>query len=175
MSKKGRKPITISNIFITYKLRVITIKGRYGELSFRLKGLFFIFLVRNNIFIRPCYKKYNNLWGTYFSCISNILFGTNFMFKDTLIIDGVGYSFDLDKKSLLVDIGFSKVVNITIPSELYCKLSNNKDKLHIRSINNIALGDFCHVIKNLRRYNPYKKIGIRSINEIKVLKSRNKK
>ncbi|MGX7458821.1 hypothetical protein [Candidatus Vidania fulgoroideorum] len=176
MSKKGRRYIMISNVYIRYSRYNINILGKYGATSLRLRGRFFLFLLNNfNLIIRPYNLTYISLWGTYFSYISNMCTGVTFMFKDTLIIDGVGYGFKLDLDTLLINIGFSNILRLSIPYGVYCSLDTSNSRLLLRSVDNITLGNFCYIIKNLRKYNPYKKIGIRSLGEFKFLKVRNKK
>ncbi|MGX7589795.1 hypothetical protein [Candidatus Vidania fulgoroideorum] len=176
MSKKAIRFINISNTSIIYSFHTINISGVYGVNSLYLKRKFFLFIPNfSNLLIRPLDFNYNSLWGTYFSCISNMCIGVTIMFKDTLIVDGVGYSFNINLDTLLVDIGFSNKVSFTIPNGLYCSISSDHTKLFLKSTNNIILGDFCYTLKNLRKYNPYKKIGIRSLDEFKPIKIRSKK
>ncbi|MGX7585965.1 hypothetical protein ACWNYH_00765 [Candidatus Vidania fulgoroideorum] len=176
MSKKGSKRIPFKNVFFTYSKGIFSSKGYLGTRRLVIKGVFFIFVSRyRSLLIRPVSILNNVLWGTYYSHISNCIYGVSVGFTKTIVSDGVGYFFEIKKNNLIVSAGFSSLSVFFIPNFIFCIVNSSKCEVIIKCIDNIKLGDFCSSITKIRKYNSYKRCGIRMIDDDIILKPRNKK
>ena len=106
MSRIGKKEIIIpSGVEVKKDGDVLSVKGPLGELSRSFKGDLDI-LIENNIIKVSPKKELENLalWGTFASHISNMIDGVTKGFKKTLLIEGVGFKFQLEGANLLLNI-----------------------------------------------------------------------
>ena len=167
MSRIGKKPIIIpSNVEISNINNIITIKGPLGE---------------QHLFIRPeikinfnspllelqCIqetKELKSYHGLVRALVANIVSGVCKPYIKILILEGVGYKFNLSATQLSLNIGYTHIISFTIPDTLSLKLES-ATKLAISGINKEQVGYFAAKIRILRIPEPYKGKGILYENE----------
>jgi large subunit ribosomal protein L6 len=66
-------------------------------------------------------KSCRSLHGLTRALIQNMVTGVNETFTKTLIAEGVGYKFQVDKAKIILNVGFSHPVEFPIPPDLAIK------------------------------------------------------
>jgi large subunit ribosomal protein L6 len=167
MSRIGKNPITIpAKTEVSLKDDVLRVKGPLGELSRSFaKGVEIVIegnevkvqLVEDTIFAHA-------LWGTVASHIKNMIHGVNELFVKKLIVEGVGFKSAVSGKELVLNLGFSHPVNISIPASL--NVTAEKNIIAISGINKEDVGSFAALVRAKKKPEPYKGKGIRYENEV---------
>lgn len=104
------------------------------------------------------------------SLIKNMILGTTFLFKKKLQIVGVGYRAQVNGKILILNVGYSHPILLTIPETIDVKIEANTN-LIITSINKEYVGLLTSKIRASRPPEPYKGKGIRYTDEIVLRKA----
>ncbi len=102
--------------------------------------------------------------GTYASHVRNMIEGVNAGFTKKLLIEGVGYKWDVQGKTLNLSLGFSHPVKMTIPEGL--TVAVEKGILSIAGFDKELVGQFAANVRALKKPEPYKGKGIRYDGEV---------
>ena len=102
--------------------------------------------------------------GTYASHVRNMIEGVNKGFAKKLLVEGVGYKWDVQGKNLNLALGFSHPVKVAIPEGL--TVAVEKGALNISGFNKELVGQFAADVRALKKPEPYKGKGIRYEGEI---------
>ena len=165
MSRIGKKPISIpAGVEASVQANVLTVKGPKGTLSFAHRREVEV-VVNEEVSVNKIgsTKLAQALWGTTAKIIANMFEGVTAGFTKQLELNGVGYRMNIQGKKLVLALGFSHPVEMTIPEGLEAKIENNV--LTISGIDRQAVGQFAAVIKKLKPVEPYKGKGFRYVGE----------
>jgi large subunit ribosomal protein L6 len=162
MSRIGKLPITIpENVDVNYNEKEIVIKGKFGTLTQNLPDV--INLTQENqiltVGLKTETKKVRALHGLYRTLINNMVVGVSEQFDLTLILKGVGYRAAVQGKEIVLNLGYSHPVNISIPEEISVEVVKNTT-VNLKSCNKELLGLFAANIRSWRQPEPYKGKGI---------------
>lgn len=102
--------------------------------------------------------------GTYASHIRNMIEGVTTGFSKKLLIEGVGYKWDVQGKTLNLSLGFSHPVKLAIPEGLTVTIE--KGVLAIAGPDKELVGQFAANVRALKKPEPYKGKGIRYESEV---------
>ena len=102
--------------------------------------------------------------GTYASHVRNMIEGVNKGYVKKLLIEGVGYKWDVAGKNLNLSLGFSHPVKMTIPDGLTVTI--DKGVLSISGFDKEMVGQFAANVRELKKPEPYKGKGIRYEKEV---------
>jgi len=168
MSRIGKKEIDIPiDTDIKIENNIIHIKGKNGELKCPVLAGVLLKLKDKKLFVN--YENHNKKCKPYSglmrSLIYNMIVGINNKFLKTLIVEGVGYKFHLEKEFIVLNMGYSHVIKIYIPENLEVKLDSST-KMKIFGIDKQQVGLFASKIRSIRPPEPYKGKGIRYDDEI---------
>ena len=162
MSRIGKKTIDIpQNVSIIIENKNVKIKGKYGSLE---KSFLDYINIENNdgkIFVTRINdtKKVKSYHGLTRALIQNMIVGVNQKFSKTLIAEGIGYKFQVDKKTLILNVGFTHPVQFSIPDDLAIQL-DSPTKISISGIDKEKVGFLAAKIRGMRPPEPYKGKGI---------------
>lgn len=162
MSRIGKKAIEIpKDVSITLENEKILVKGKHGILERTILNILNLELNNQNLIItrKDDTKKSREYHGLIRALVQNMVTGVSQKFSKTLIAEGVGYKFQLDKTILLLNVGFTHPVEFIIPSELSIKLES-PTKIQITGINKEQVGLLAAKIRDMRPPEPYKGKGI---------------
>ena len=168
MSRIGKLPIIIpSNVIINYTTPTLKIKGQFGELSIHLPDSLKIEQQKNELTVVPIIKtrKSSALYGLYRSLINNMIVGVSKKFTLVLILQGVGYKAIVKENLLILNLGYSHIIQLEIPKNISVTVIKNT-VLNLVSCNKEELGLFAARIRFYRLPEPYKGKGIRYETEI---------
>ncbi len=168
MSRIGKQKLNIPNgTTVSLDKNALTVKGPKGELKRNFdENIIKINISEDGITSETIRndKFSKSLWGTYMSHIENMIEGVNNGFEKKLIIEGVGFRWEVKADKLQLSIGFSHPVFIDIPKTV--SVVAEKSNLTISGIDKEAVTLFAMQVRKLKRVEPYKGKGIRYIDEV---------
>jgi len=160
--------ITINNIN-----KKLYFEGLLGVLSLTFINEILFFYKKNQlILIHNSQKNKKSILNLYNKLIKLKIKGVLQGFKLNLILKGIGFKAFVENNNLILKLGFSHNIIITIPSNI--KVISQVNNLIFSSIDFIFLTQFVHFIKNHKKPEPYKGKGLLLKNE-KILKKEGKK
>lgn len=162
MSRIGKKIIEIpKTVSIEIENGKIKIKGNHGNLEKEFLDLVTFELNENKLIIKrkDDKKSSKSYHGLLRSLVQNMVLGVTQTFSKTLIAEGIGYKFQLEKKKLILNVGFSHPVEFLIPDDLVIKLES-ATKISIVGIDKEKVGFLASKIRSVRPPEPYKGKGI---------------
>jgi large subunit ribosomal protein L6 len=167
MSRIAKKAITIpAKTTATYSDGAFSVKGPLGEIKKTFDQDISIIIANNEITISPAREDIPNiaLWGSYASHIKNMLAGVNKVYERKLIIEGIGFKADVKGKDLILAVGFSHLVTLSVPDGI--KVVSDKSGITVSGIDAEKVGQFAAQIRAVKKPEPYKGKGIRYSDEV---------
>lgn len=167
MSRIGKKPIILpDDVNITISNNCVTVHGKFGSLEKIFQNHISLELINNvlTINLNNTTKEAKAYYGLSRALLYNMILGVSLKFEKILILEGVGYKFQLENNKLILTIGFSHPVIFLIPDTINAILES-PTKLILSSINIEDVGLLAAKIRNVRPPEPYKGKGIRYHNE----------
>jgi large subunit ribosomal protein L6 len=175
MSRVGKKAIDIpKDVSITLNNNKITVKGKNGILERAIVDILNYELTETQLVITRQNETKNcrSLHGLMRALIQNMVTGVSEKFTKTLVAEGVGYKFQVDKAKIVLNVGFSHPVEFPIPSDLDIK-AESPTKILISGIDKEKVGFLAAQIRDMRPPEPYKGKGIMYAGE-KILRKAGK-
>lgn len=167
MSRVGKKPIALpEKTEITISGSTMTVKGPNGSLAREIPAVLDVVVTGREVQVSP--KKdapaSSVMWGTFSSHLKNMIEGVVTPFVRKLLIEGVGYKWEVKGETLHLNIGFSHPIDLKIPKDV--KIVIEKGVFVATSINKDSIGQFVSQVRALRKPEPYKGKGIRYETEV---------
>ena len=169
MSRIGKQPVVVPG---GVKVRVadgkVNVEGPKGKLELayhRNMKVEFDEAGKAVKVTRPDDERLNRaLHGLTRSLISNMVLGVTKGFEKKLTIEGVGYQARMDKKAIVLTVGFANPITLTPPDGVAVALT---DPTHIvvTGADKQKVGQFAAEIRAARPPEPYKGKGVRYENE----------
>jgi large subunit ribosomal protein L6 len=162
MSRIGKKAIEIpKEVSIIIENEKIIVKGKHGTLERTFVNILNLELNNKTLILtrKDDTKKSREYHGLIRALIQNMVNGVNDKFSKTLIAEGVGYKFQVEKTTLILSVGFTHPVEFLIPSDLSIKLES-PTKISISGIDKEKVGFLAAKIRDMRPPEPYKGKGI---------------
>lgn len=162
MSRVGKKLIKIpKGVTIALNGNTISVKGKHGNLEQDFKNIVNINLTDTELSINRINEEKitKSYHGLIRALVQNMVTGVDELFSKTLVLEGVGYKFQVNGKTLVLSAGFSHTIDFAIPDDLQVKLES-PTKIIISGINKEKVGFFASKIREKRPPEPYKGKGI---------------
>lgn len=162
MSRIGKKKISVpKTVSILLEKEKIIAKGQHGTLEKTFNNFITLELEETNLQVHRSNetKECRSYHGLMRSLIQNMITGVNQKFKKTLIAEGVGYKFQLDKKELILNMGYTHPIQFTIPEDLTIQMES-PTRISITGIDKEKVGFLAAKIRSIRPPEPYKGKGI---------------
>lgn len=167
MSRLAKRPIAIpAKTEITVSGGFVTVKGPKGTLSKPLNRLVGIEVVAEGVQVSSKSEgiEARATLGTYASHVRNMIEGVTAGFQKKLLVEGVGYKWDVQGKTLNLALGFSHPVKLAIPDGLTVTIE--KGVLTVAGFDKELVGQFAANVRALKKPEPYKGKGIRYEGEV---------
>ena len=168
MSRIGRQPVVIpAGVTVTVEDgNKITVKGPKGTLERVLAPEMDIKVENDTVVVtRPNdLKKMKSLHGLTRTLINNMVTGVSQGFTKELEVNGVGYRAAKQGNKLVLNLGYSHVVEMIDPEGIETAVDGNK--ITVKGINKEKVGQFAAEIRDKRRPEPYKGKGIKYVDEV---------
>jgi large subunit ribosomal protein L6 len=171
MSRIGKNPISIpSNVTLTLKDNVVTVKGKLGELSQEFSDVTVTVEDGTLLVERSSDNKVQRAkHGLYRALINNMIVGVSEGFTKELELVGVGYRASNQGQKLDLALGFSHNIVIEVAPEVVVETISEKGKnpiIKLTSYDKQLLGMITAKIRSYRRPEPYKGKGIKFVGEV---------
>ncbi|MBC7971007.1 MAG: 50S ribosomal protein L6 [Verrucomicrobia bacterium] len=167
MSRIGKRPIDIpGKVTITLDGQSVTVKGPKGELSRILPGEVAIaqegetLLVTRQNESRAARQRH----GLCRTLVANMVEGVSQGFQRRLEIQGVGYRAQVQGRNLVLNVGYSKPIEVEPPAGIQVAVENNTNVV-VSGIDKEIVGNTAARIRAVRPPEPYKGKGIRYAGE----------
>lgn len=164
MSRIGKLPVPIPEK-VSVELQennYMVVKGPKGELKRPLHPAMSIEVRENQVVVtRPDDSKFNrSLHGLTRQLIANMIEGVSNGFSKKLQIIGVGYRAEMKGKKLVLTIGYSHPIVVSVPDSLKLE-TPSPTEIMVSGINKELVGLVAAKIRSFRKPEPYKGKGIR--------------
>ena len=163
MSRIGRQPIVIpSAVKVKIEGDRVTVSGPKGELSRQFHRDMDIRLDDGQLLVsRPSDRpEHRSLHGLTRSLLANMVTGVTEGFSKMLELHGVGYRVQLQGQKLVLQVGYSRPVEITPPPEISVTVVGTS-RVMVEGISRELVGQVAADIRAVRPPDPYKGKGIR--------------
>ena len=153
MSRIGRQPVVIpAGVTVTVADgNVVTVKGPKGTLERVLAPEMDIKVENDTVVVtRPNdLKKMKSLHGLTRTLINNMVTGVSQGYTKELEVNGVGYRAAKQGNKLVLNLGYSHVVEMIDPEGIETAVDGNK--ITVKGINKEKVGQFAAEIRDKRR------------------------
>lgn len=162
MSRIGIKPVKIlDGVSVELGPVEATIKGEQGELKVALPHGVKVTEKNGELIVSRIsdLKHYRALHGTIRALLQNAIVGAKEGFTKKLELVGIGYRAALEGNDLVLQLGFTHPVRMSIPEGLTVKIEKNV--ISITGRDKHRLGQFAAEVRQVRPPEPYKGKGVR--------------
>lgn len=166
MSRIGKLPVAVpQGVKGSVSGSVVSVEGPKGKLSYSIRpgvkvelaeGKFVVSMIGSDAQSKADY-------GTTRATINNMVKGVSAGWKRILELHGVGYTAKIQGKNLVLAVGFSHDVVMTIPDPIKCVV--NKNVIDLESNDRELLGTFAAKIRAVQPPEPYLGKGIKYAEE----------
>jgi large subunit ribosomal protein L6 len=169
MSRIGKQPVAVpAGVKVQLADGKLRVEGPKGKLEMAYHPNMAVQVddggkvVRVN---RPDDERQNRaLHGLTRSLIANMVLGVTKGFEKRLKIEGVGYQARMDKKTLVLTVGYANAIEMKPPDGVTAELTD-PTTIIIRGADKQKVGQFAAEVRRARPPEPYKGKGIRYENE----------
>jgi large subunit ribosomal protein L6 len=168
MSRIGKRPIDIPDkVTVTIEGQYVAVKGPKGELSRTLPEQVKVEQEGSTLRVlrRDESRVARQRHGLSRTLVANMVEGVSKGFEKRLAIQGVGYRAQVQGRNLILNVGYSKPVEIVPPQGIQVAVEGNVNVI-VSGINKEIVGNTAAQIRSIRPPEVYKGKGIRYANEV---------
>jgi len=162
MSRIGKKVIEIpKDVSVQLENEKIIVKGKHGSLEREILNNLKLEITDKKLVItrNDDSKQSRSYHGLIRALVQNMVSGVDQKFSKTLIAEGVGYKFQVEKTNLIVNVGYTHPIEFNISKDLAVKLET-PTKVTISGIDKEQVGFLAAQVRDTRPPEPYKGKGI---------------
>lgn len=166
MSRLAKKPTSIpAGVEVTFSEGLLSVKGPKGSLSINMDTRIVVEVKDNeaHFIVKKAEIESLALWGTYAAHLRNMIEGVTNGYAKKLEVEGVGFKWEVKDGKLVMALGFSHPVIVTIPEGL--QVVTEKLTMTISGLNKDKVGQFAAIVRDYKKPEPYKGKGIRYAGE----------
>ncbi|MFN4259554.1 MAG: 50S ribosomal protein L6 [Gemmataceae bacterium] len=169
MSRIGKQPIPIpAGVKVQIADGNVQVDGPKGKLAIVHHRNMKVRLSEDGqtvVVDRPNDERLNrSLHGLTRTLIANMVTGVTKGYEKRLKIEGIGYQARLDKKTLVLTVGYANAIEMTPPEGVSVELPD-PTTIVVRGSDKQKVGQFAAEVRRVRKPEPYKGKGIRYENE----------
>ncbi len=169
MSRIGKQPVAVpANVKVQLASGAVRIEGPKGKLELSYHPNMKVQYDEGKRVItvaRPDDERLNRaLHGLTRSLIKNLVVGVVSGYEKRLKIEGVGYQARLDKKAVVLTVGYANPVTMNPPDGVVVQVPDPQT-IVITGPDKQKVGQFAAEVRKVRKPEPYKGKGIRYENE----------
>src|SRR3989344_2287339 len=167
MSRLAKRPIAIpSGVMVSVEGNAFSVKGPKGTLMKNLHPEVSIEKEGEAVLVKVKHETLATkaLPGTYAAHMRNMIEGVTKGFVKRLVVEGVGFRWEVSGSILKLNLGFSHPIELKIPEGVTASLE--KGTLVLGSTDKEKIGQFAAEIRSLKKPEPYKGKGIRYEGEV---------
>ncbi len=162
MSRIGKLPIKIpANVEVSCTGPIVIVKGQFGTLENKIPEVLELHKENDVLIVNLNNTTRTNraLHGLHRTLINNMIIGVSEQFKLTLKLQCVGYRANIQANEIILNLGFSHPVIMTIPEQIEVEVLQNTT-INLKACDKASLGLFAAKIRSWRPPEPYKGKGI---------------
>jgi large subunit ribosomal protein L6 len=167
MSRIGKQPIPIpAGVKVDVAGNTVKVEGPKGKLQLECHRSMKVAKDAQSIQVtRPDdERQHRALHGLTRSLIANMVEGVSKGFEKRLKIEGIGYQARMDKKTVVLTVGYANAIEMTPPDGVTVELTD-PTTIIIKGADKQKVGQFAAEVRQARKPEPYKGKGIRYENE----------
>lgn len=167
MSRIGKRPIPIpTKVTIELDGQYVAVKGPKGSLERTLPGKVTVQQEGESLQVlrQDESRTARERHGLCRTLVANMVEGVSKGFEKRLDIQGVGYRAQAQGSKLILNVGYSKPVEMTMPQGIQVAVENNTQVI-VSGIDKEEVGNVAAKIRAVRPPEPYKGKGIRYLGE----------
>ncbi len=172
MSRIGKQPIAVpADVKVQVANGKIVVEGKKGklELDHHPNMLVKFDAAAKSLTVnRPDDERLNrSLHGLTRSLIANMVEGVTKGYEKRLKIEGLGYSAKLDKKAIVLSVGYANQIRLEPPEGVTVEIADKDGTvIVVKGADKQKVGQYAAEIRAARKPEPYKGKGIRYENEV---------
>lgn len=173
MSRIGRRPIPItSGVEVKVVDRHVSIKGPLGQLGWELEEGVHVVVANGSVQVERSEDSstLRALHGLTRAELSNLVEGVTKGFERTLELSGVGYRAQVQGQTLVLNVGFSHPVSVTVPTGVQATVEK-QTVISLRGIDKRLVTQVAATIRGIRPPEVYKLKGIKYSGETLIKKA----
>lgn len=166
MSRLGKKPIVLGDkVEANIASGVFTVKGPLGTLTRAFPDVIEVAIANGEVTTKLLSNNPDSLplWGTVSAHIKNMIQGVSKGFEEKLLIEGIGFKGEVRGEAIVMSLGFSHPVNVSVPQGL--KVTIDKNIITIKGVDRELVSQFAANVRALKKPEPYKGKGIMYVGE----------
>jgi large subunit ribosomal protein L6 len=169
VSRIGKQPVTVpANVKVRVNNGTLAVEGPKGKLELQyhpnMKVVFDEGAKQLRV-ERPDDERQNRaLHGLTRSLVANMVSGVTKGYEKRLKIEGIGYQARMDKKAVVLTVGFANAITLQPPDGVTVELTD-PTSIVVKGADKQKVGQFAAEIRHVRPPEPYKGKGIRYENE----------
>lgn len=167
MSRLAKKPIPVpAKVTVDTTGHTLTVKGQKDTLARPIHSTVSIDVTPEGVMVTPknTSKLARALTGTYAAHVRAMVAGVETPWKKVLVLKGVGYKVELRGKEIVLNVGFSHPVALTVPDDLTATVE--KGVITITGADKQKVGQFAAEVRAVKPPEPYLGKGIAYDNEV---------
>lgn len=168
MSRIGRQPVNVpAGVVVSFEGDNVVVKGPLGSLKQYVHHSIKVNVDKNTLLVERLSedKEVRAKHGLYRMLIANMIEGVTKGFQKSLIVNGVGYKAQKQGNKLVLNIGYSHVVEFVAPAEVSVECPTITE-IVVKGISKEVVGQAAANIRALKIPDPYHLYGIRYKDEI---------
>jgi large subunit ribosomal protein L6 len=173
MSRVGKNPIALpSGVTVSVSGNSVKVKGPKGELSQELVHDITVAVEDGNVVVsRPDESRQSRAsHGLIRSLVNNMVTGVSQGFEKKLEVIGVGYRADVKGPKLVMNLGYSHLIEYDIPTDIAVSV-DKQNVISIQGIDKQQVGQVAAEVRAFRSPDSYKGKGVRYQGEYIRLKT----
>ena len=168
MSRIAKKPIVVpSGVKVALKEGNVHVEGPKGKIQSRLLVPIQVAVKGSEVTVGRIGNSLSEkaLHGTMYRLITNMIEGVSKGFQKGLLIEGVGFKAEVKGTVLVLNLGFTHLVEIPVPQGLAVKTIKPTELL-IEGSSKEMVGLFAARVRSVYEPEPYKGKGVRYAGEV---------
>lgn len=170
MSRVGKQVIPIpggTEVNVAADGATVTVKGPKGQMSDTLpKVKVTVEDQCARVVSLGATREHRACHGLSRALLNNMVIGVSQGHKRSLIINGTGYKAEASGQTLKLSLGFSHVVEYTLPKSVNAVIEDRGARLNLECVDKQLLGKVASEIRGFRPPEPYKGKGVRYADEV---------
>jgi large subunit ribosomal protein L6 len=166
MSRIGKLPVEVpQGVKATISGDTVLVEGPKGKLSYDVKSGVKVEVVESQVVVKleGSDSQARANYGTTRAIINNMVQGVSKGWQKVLELHGVGYTAKQQGNDIVLSVGFSHDVTMTIPQGVSAKIA--KTSIELESTDRELVGTFAAKIRDVQPPEPYLGKGIRYAGE----------
>lgn len=169
MSRIGKQPVAVpAGVKVRLDGGKVFVEGPKGKLELephRAMKVAYDEKAKAVTVARPDDERQNRaLHGLTRSLIANMVEGVTKGYERRLKIEGIGYQARMDKKSVVLTVGYANAITLTPPEGVTVELAD-PTTIIVKGADKQKVGQFAAEVRASRKPEPYKGKGVRYENE----------